>query len=163
MYTSEEIKTILWNTFNLTVEAIELIDENNGCYKFNVYPEETSSLNDITAIAEDLYDSGLFDITLKNDYLEIEYLNPYVLEKKQFSLIYESINSWISFDDNQVNSLKKKFNTVNIKYHNNTFYTSIMKQLEDKKKLSKKQFDELKYLLDNGITRYEAGVLSTKN
>lgn len=162
-YTVEDIKTVLWNTFNLDAEAIELTDENNGQYKFNVFPTDDISLETLSSMAEDLYDSDLFDVTMYRDHLEIIFLNPYMMAKESFTLLRENINTWISFDDKQVASLKKRFNMLNVKYHSNQFFKSIMKQLEEKKKLSKKQFDELKYLIDRGRTRYEDGILSTKN
>jgi len=162
-YSVEEIKTILWNTFNLEADAIELTDENNGQYKFNVFPTDDVKLETLSVMAEDLYDSDMFDVTMYRDHLEIQFLNPFVLERKSFSLIRENITQWISFDDKQVASLKKRFNMLNVKYHSNPFFKSIMKQLEENKKLSKKQFDELKYLIDRGRTRYEDGILTTKN
>lgn len=162
-YSVEDIKTVLWNTFNLEADAIELTDENNGCYKFNVFPTDDTTLDTLANMAEDLYDSELFDITTHRDYIEVEYLNPFVLERKAFKILREAITQWISFDDAQVKNLKKRFDMVHIKYHGNPFYISVMKQLTDKKKLSKKQWEELKYLIENGRTKYEAGILTTKN
>ena len=162
-YSVEDIKTVLWNTFNLEADAIELTDENNGCYKFNVFPTDDTSLDTLATMAEDLYDSQLFDIITRRDHIEVEYLNPFVLERKAFTLLREAITQWISFDDAQVKNLKKRFDMVHIKYHANPFYMSVMKQLTDKKKLSKKQWEELKYLIENGRTKYEAGILTTKN
>lgn len=73
------------------------------------------------------------------------------------------VTVWKQFDDTQIARLKKLWNMQHIKYHNDNFFSKIMKQLETKKKLSQKQFDELEYLLQNGRSKYEAGVLSTKN
>lgn len=163
MYTKEQIKEVLWNTFNSEAEAIELTDENNGNWLFRVYPHDNIELGKLSEMAVELYDSALFDVTMHDDCLEIEYNNPYVLERKQFHLLYETFNKWISFDDKQVASLKKKFASLNVKYASNAFFKSIMSSLEAKKKLSMKQWEELNYLLANGRTRYEAGILSTKN
>jgi len=162
-YTKEEIKNVLWDTFNIEAEAIELTDENNGNWLFKVYPTEDTELGVLSNMAQELYDSYLFEVTMRGDHLDIEYLNPYVLERKQFHLLYEALNKWISFDDKQIASLKKKFASLNVKYANNPFYKSVMAGLEDKKKLSMKQWEELSYLLANGKTKYEAGILSTKN
>ena len=162
-YKVEDIKTVLWNTFKDTVSKIELNDENNGKYIFHVYPEETSTLNQISNISTELYDTELFDVTTERDHLVIEFENPFVLEHKQFKFINESMNQWISFDDKQIASLNKRFQGLNVKYHQNPFFKSIIKQLNDNKKLSKKQFNELKYLIEYGQTRYEANLLTTKN
>lgn len=162
-YNIDDIKTVLWNTFKETVTKIELVDENNGNYIFNVYPEETSTLNQIANISTELYDTELFDIITQRDHLIIEFINPFVLEYKQFKFINESINKWITFDDKQIESLNKRFNNLNVKYHQNSFFKSIIKQLNDNKKLSKNQFNELKYLIEYGKTRYEDNLFTTKN
>lgn len=162
-YTQEEIRTVLWNVFNLEADAIEFIDDNGGQYIFKVFPTEDTKLGTLSDMAQDLFDSDLFDVTMKGDHLEIEFLNPYVMSRESFTMVRENIAQWISFDDTQVKNMEKRFNMVHIKYHNNPFYISVMKQLKEKKKLSKKQFDELKHLIETGQTRYEAGVLTTKN
>lgn len=68
----------------------------------------------------------------------------------------------IEFDDAKIKYYKKLFSFLSPK-HNTPFWNSMMSQLEKNKKLSKKQFDELDFLLKNGKSRYEDGVLSTKN
>lgn len=163
MFTKDEITEVLWSTFNTEAEAIELTDENNGNWLFRIYPHNDIELGKLSEMAQELYDSYLFEVTMHKDHLEIEYLNPYVLEHKQFNIIREAINKWISFDDKQVESIKKKFIGLNVKYANNPFFKSIISALESKKKLSQKQWDELEYLLVNGKTKYEAGILTTKN
>lgn len=162
MYSTEEIKQVLWNVFNTEAENIELTDENNGNYKFNVFPEDDATIESLIEISEDLYSSGLFTMHVADGILKIEYLNPYVLERKEFSFLYEHVNPTIKFEDTQVTALKKQFGNLNFKYAANPFYKSVMNQLENKKQLSKKQYDELTFLLQNGKTRYEAGMLSTK-
>lgn len=162
-YTKEQIINVLHSTFNSEAEKIEFTQENNGNWLFRVYPHDNKDLGELSQMAQELYDSALFDVTMDIDCLEIEYLNPYVLDKNQFHILYEAINQWISFDDNQIKSLKKRFNALNVKYINNPFFKSVMSGLENKKKLSKKQFDELEYLLKYGTTRYENNLFSTKN
>jgi len=165
-YTKEEIKTVLWNVFKMDAANIEFVgdnDDNGGQYIFNVFPTGDTKLGTLSNMAQELFDSDLFDVTMKGDHLVITYLDPYVMSRESFTMMRESIAQWISFDDVQIKSMEKRFNTVHIKYHSDPFYISVMKQLKEKKKLSKKQFDEFKYLIENGQTRYEAGVLSTKN
>ena len=163
MYTPEDIKNVLQNTFADCAERIELAGDNEGNYRYYVYPGPDVTLGELSSKAQELYDSDLFDVTMLRDKLEVEYLNPFVLERKQFAIVYESAGKWITFDDKQVANLKNHFSRLNVKYHSNTFFKSIMEQLETKKKLSKKQFDELLFLIKNGKTKYEAGVLSKKN
>ncbi len=167
VYTPEQIKNILWNVFELTVENIEFVNENDGNYIFHVYLEDDTMTSEYWNKLEELNDSDLFDIENKGNYFKIMYLNPYVLEFYQFKRIYEMVNentgSWISFDDKQVKSLVDNFNRQNVKYHSNNFFKSIISQLQTKKKLSKIQFDNLNFLLKNGKTKYEAGLISNRN
>jgi predicted outer membrane protein len=162
MYTAGEIESVLWNIFNLEAEAIELTDENDGCYMFNVYPTDDGEVADLATMAQELHDSDLFDVTMKRDHLEVEYLNPYVLERYQFRLVHESVSKKIEFSDDKIKMLKQRFDKLYQRYHDNPFFKSVMNQLETKKKLSQRQYDELKFLIDNGKSRYEMGVLSTK-
>lgn len=75
---------------------------------------------------------------------------------------FQENKQYVEFDDNKIKYFKKLFSFLSPK-HNTHFWNSIMTQMEQNKKLTKKQFDELEYLLKNGKSRYEAGVLSTKN
>lgn len=77
-------------------------------------------------------------------------------------LISES-SELITYNDGQIEYFKKAFSMQNIKYRTNRFFASIMAQLETKRKLSKAQEEQLKYLLKHGKTMYENGYLTTKN
>lgn len=111
---------------------------------------------------------GQNDVAIKDhicqtlmDITEDELGDEYVPSYQEFH--EAKLTVWKQFDDTQIARLKKLWNMQHIKYHNDNFFSKIMKQLEDKKKLSEKQFDELNFLLINGRSKYEAGVLSTKN
>jgi len=95
----------------------------------------------------------LLNIDLGND-------DDYVPSFEEFQ---EARNIFKEFDQTQIDRMKKLWSFQHAKYHNNTFFVNIMKQLEEKKKLSQRQYEELQYLLDNGRSKYEAGVLTTKN
>jgi len=69
----------------------------------------------------------------------------------------------IQYNDNQILYFKKMFSLQHSKYKTNNFFKSIMSQLENKKQLSKKQEDQLKYLIKHGKSMYENNYLSTKN
>jgi hypothetical protein len=47
------------------------------------------------------------------------------------------------------------------RYRNNSFFSNVWQQMRSKKSLTKKQWTELEYLLKNGKSRYEAGILPT--
>lgn len=49
-----------------------------------------------------------------------------------------------------------------VKYHNK-FFKSIINSLKKNKSLTKKQWDQLNYLITKGKTMYEDGILTTKN
>ena len=162
-YTSKEIEEVLWNTFNLEAEAIEFTDDNNGNYKFNVFPVDDIKLGTLSDMAEELYETDLFDVTMREDHLEIEFLNPFVLERKQFRLMREALLNVVEFDDNKIKYYTKLYNTLQLTVQNNPFVKSVWNRFITKKKLSKKQWDELEYILKNGKTKYAAGILTTKN
>lgn len=63
------------------------------------------------------------------------------------------------FTDSQITYYEKAWNYLHEKYRNNPFFSSLWNQLKTKKSLSNKQWIELEFLLKNGKSRYEAGVL----
>jgi arginyl-tRNA synthetase len=69
----------------------------------------------------------------------------------------------VEFTQDRVKSLNIAFDTLPSKYQNNKFFKSIISQLNKNNKLSKKQYDQLNFLLKHGQTMYEAGILITKN
>lgn len=159
MFSIEEIKKVLWNTFQETVSKIDYIGDNI----YYVYPDRDATLDDIANISEELYDTELFDITLEREYLVIEYLGEYVLEKKQFMYMHETLNHTIEFNDGQIKNVMQRYNGLHSKYHNDNFFAPMIKKLQKNKKLTKKQNDQLQFLLKNGKSMYEAGYLTTKN
>ncbi len=168
MYTADDIKTVLWNTYKETCGKIDIVNSEGPNYVYKVYPDIDSTLEEISNLSEELFETDLFDIEFKRDpenkeYLLVTFLNEeIVFEKKQFLFLLENSNT-IEFTDDQIKNRVKRFDSLNIKYHNNNFFKSIMSTLKTKKKLSKKQNDELDYLLKHGKTMYENGYLTTKN
>lgn len=75
----------------------------------------------------------------------------------------KDVNESIEFTDGRIKSMLTLFDQQNIKYHNNKFFKSIINTLKNKRSLTKKQYDQLDYLLKNGRTMYEDGILTTKN
>lgn len=69
----------------------------------------------------------------------------------------------MEFTPGRVESINVSFNSLPSKYRNNKFFKSIISQLNKNNTLSKKQYDQLSFLLKNGQTMYEAGILTTKN
>lgn len=159
MYTSDQIKKVLWNTYQESASKIKYMGNNI----YHVYPDVDSTLDDIANISEELYDTDLFDITLEREFLEIEFLGELVLEFKQFKFINENLNMSVTYTDDQIKYVMQRYNSLNIKYHNDNFFAPMVKKLQKDKKLSKKQNDQLQFLLKNGKSMYEAGVLTTKN
>lgn len=69
----------------------------------------------------------------------------------------------MEFSENRVKTLLILFDQQHIKYHNNSFFKSIVNKLKKKKTLTKKQYDQLIYLLTHGKSMYEDNMLTTKN
>jgi len=63
------------------------------------------------------------------------------------------------FTDSELSYWNKLWNSLNIKYHNNQFFSKIWDLMKTKKSLTKKQWLEMEFLLKNGKSRYEAGIL----
>jgi hypothetical protein len=70
-------------------------------------------------------------------------------------------NDEVIFDDeSKLRYYKRLWDSLNIKYTQyNTFFPKIFKKMMEKKKLSRLQWAELEFLLKNGKSRYEAGIL----
>lgn len=110
MYSIEEIKKVLWNTYQEKVSKIDFVetdDKNN--YVFYVYPDSESTLEEIANISEELYDTDLFDITLKRDKLIVKYLNESLIERNAYIKLYKIIN-----EDIKTNEAMNKADLVNI-------------------------------------------------
>lgn len=71
-------------------------------------------------------------------------------------------NFKIEFTDNRIKNILILFDQQHVKYHN-TFFKSIINSLKKNKSLTKKQWDQLNYLITKGKTMYEDGILTTKN
>lgn len=71
-------------------------------------------------------------------------------------------NFKIEFTDNRIKSILIQFDQQHVKYHNK-FFKSIINSLKKNKSLTKKQWDQLNYLITKGKTMYEDNYLTTKN
>lgn len=110
MYSIDEIKKVLWNTYQENISKIDFIetdDKNN--YVFYVYPDSESTLDEIANISEELYDTELFDITLERDKLIVKYLNESLIERNAYIKLYKIIN-----EDIKTNEAMNKSDLVNI-------------------------------------------------
>lgn len=67
----------------------------------------------------------------------------------------------VTFDDEKkLNYYKKLWNSLNVKYTQyNKFFPQLYKKMVENRKLSRLQWAELEYLLKNGKSRYDAGIL----
>lgn len=72
-------------------------------------------------------------------------------------------NNIVNYNDGQINYIKKLFDTLHTKYRTNTFFKSLYDKAINTKKLTQKQHDNLFFLLKNGKSMYDAGILTTKN
>lgn len=67
------------------------------------------------------------------------------------------------FTEDEIKYFKKLWTFLNIKYENNTFFKGLYDKMTTKKYLTKNQWSELEYLLKNGRSKYEAGILPKNN
>ena len=76
--------------------------------------------------------------------------------------IYENFNSYQGrkeFTDSDINYYQKLWDWLPEKYRYNKFFLSLWEQAKIKRSLSSKQWTQLEYLLKNGKSQYEAGIL----
>jgi hypothetical protein len=64
-----------------------------------------------------------------------------------------------TFTDAEITYYERFWNQVHFKYHSNKFFDSMWNKMKTKKELTHKQWEELEFLLQNGKSRYEAGIL----
>lgn len=162
LYTEEQIQTVIQNVLGSTLKSIQNVSEYVYAVKFYEYVTYST----VSDLLQELNDTELFDIENKGDFYLIKYIGEdEVMEFHQYRFFYnilENIQNYVTFDDNQIKRLTTLYNFQHIKYHQG-FFKNIFDKLVKDKKLTKKQYDEFKFLLDNGRSKYEAGVLSTKN
>lgn len=79
--------------------------------------------------------------------------------------IYENFQSGErkNFTDEEIRYYSKLWSFLNIRYANNPFFSSLYNKMTTKKSLTQKQWSELEYLLKNGRSKYEAGILPKNN
>jgi hypothetical protein len=65
----------------------------------------------------------------------------------------------VEFNEGQISRAKSLWNTLNIKYTTNPFFLKVYNKMQSKKHLTKKQWIELDFLLKNGKSRYDSGIL----
>ena len=91
-----------------------------------------------------------------------EFCNIYQYNHKKMKNIqlYEEYSSEnIIFNDGQIQRAETLWNSLHFKYRSNKFFTNLFDKMKNQRTLSKKQWNELNYLLTNGKSRYESGIL----
>ena len=63
------------------------------------------------------------------------------------------------FTDAEIQYYEKLWGWIPYKYHSNQFFSKMWNKLKNKKELTKRQWLELEFLLKNGKSRYESGIL----
>lgn len=63
------------------------------------------------------------------------------------------------FSDSEIQYYQKLWDSLYDKYRYNKFFLSLWNQVKNKKSLSNKQWIQLEFLLKNGKSQYEAGIL----
>lgn len=75
--------------------------------------------------------------------------------------LYESFNMGErkKFTDSEIEYYQRLWEWLPERYRLNKFFSSVWEQAKTKKSLSQKQWIQLEYLLKNGKSQYEAGIL----
>lgn len=79
--------------------------------------------------------------------------------------LYENFNQpeRKHFTDSEIEYYQKLWDWLHQKYRYNQFFLKLWEQAKTKRYLSKKQWSQLEYLLKNGKSQYEAGILPSNN
>ena len=167
LYTQDQIKDILWKTFTVFAKEIKFLEQVGNEYWYEVTLEDGIDNEQLGHIGLELHETDLFDVVNKGDNkMLVKYVGENdlmdVQEFRKFNAKVNEASDDMTFADSQVKMYKKMFDGMPERLRNNTFLKSVMNQMEKNKKLTKKQFNELNFVFQNGKTRYEAGQLSTK-
>jgi hypothetical protein len=63
------------------------------------------------------------------------------------------------FTDAEITYYQKLWDSLHERHRNNSFFSKLWSQVKINKYLTKKQWTELEFLLKNGKSRYESGIL----
>ena len=63
------------------------------------------------------------------------------------------------FTPEELKYWKKLWDGIHVKYHSNQFFSKLWGNMNMKKGLTPKQWEEMEFILKNGRSRYEAGIL----
>lgn len=75
-------------------------------------------------------------------------------------LIFENFNNpRKEFTQDEINYYQKLWDWLPEKYRYNKFFSSLWEKAKEKRSLSQKQWTQLEFLLKNGKSQYEAGIL----
>lgn len=79
----------------------------------------------------------------------------------EYLLIFENFtnSNRKEFTDNEIQYYQKLWDWLPERYRYNQFFSKLWTQVTTKKYLSNKQWIQLEYLLKNGKSQYEAGIL----
>ncbi len=166
LYTKEEIQEILWNTFTTHAKEIKFLDHVGLEYWFEVVLEDDISLDVMNQLSEELHESDLFDVVNKGkDKLLVKYIGENeVLDLQEMRSLNESMQKkYIEFDDDMIKRNKKLYSFLPNNVANSNFVKAMYDLMLKNKKLTEKQWDEFKYILDNGKSKYNDKKLTTKN
>jgi len=75
--------------------------------------------------------------------------------------LFENFNQGMrkEFTDSEIQYYQKLWDWLHEKYRYNKFFSGLWDKVKTKKSLSNKQWIELEFLLKNGKSRYESGIL----
>jgi len=75
--------------------------------------------------------------------------------------LFENFNQGMrkEFTDSEIQYYQKLWDWLHDKYRYNKFFSGLWDKVKTKKSLTNKQWIELEFLLKNGKSRYEAGIL----
>lgn len=167
LYTKDQIKEILWSIFTINASDIKYLEQVGDEYWYEVTLENDITLDTMNKLSEDLYESDIFDVVNKGkDKLIVKYTGEAdVLSLDEMRALNEKVEpkKYVEFDDSMIKRNKTLYSFLPNNVANSPFVQSVYNKMLTNKKLTVKQWEEFKYILDNGKSKYNNNKLTTKN
>lgn len=165
LYDPEYVRTVLWNAFTKFADDIKFLEQIGNQYWYTVKPSPIMSVQRMGTILDELHETGIFDIINRGADILIKYTGEDdVMDVQECRALMEKMAvEYVEFDDAMIKRNKTLYSFLPNNVANSPFVQSVYNKMLTKRRLTKRQWDELKYILDNGKSKYNNNQLTTKN
>ncbi len=165
LYDPEYVRNVLWNAFTFYADEIKFLEQIGTQYWYSIIFNKEITLDRMNDILEELHDTGIFDVINEGPTTLIKYTGEDdIMDVQEMRTLMEKMAvEYVDFPDEQIKRNMKLYSFLPNNVANSPFVQSVYNRMLSKKRLTKRQWEELKYILDNGKTKYNNNQLTTKN